>query len=147
MIPPKYDAGVDALRLAHLIFLFTWGGLVLAEVVVEGLGASPEGQAFAARAHYWMDVLLELPLVGGVLATGALLAARAWPLSTLHWVKIGAALLAIGANLYCAVLVVRRHRLRDDVPSLARLSAQVRWTGVAIPAGVVALYIGLRYFV
>lgn len=137
---------MDALRLAHLILLCSWGGLVLAEAVVEALGVEAGGQPFALRAHFWMDVLIELPLVGGVLVTGALLLHRGWPPSTLLIVKIAAALIAIGANLYCAVLVGLRYLRRDDAAAVSVLARQIRWTGVAIPAGLVALVLGLRYF-
>src|SRR5687768_13486582 len=135
---------MEALRLAHLLLIFVWGGVILAETVVEALGRDPAAQPFAARAHFWIDVVIELPIVAGVLATGVLLAAAAWPLSTVQWVKVGAAAVAIGANLYCAALVAMRYRRRADGAALGRISGHIRLTWTAVPVGLVALYLGLR---
>jgi hypothetical protein len=70
---------VDALHLCHLIVLCLWGGVVLAESVMELAAADEGGRASAARVHFWIDVVVELPLIAGVLVTGALLASRSWP--------------------------------------------------------------------
>ncbi len=51
-----------------------------------------------------MDLLIELPLLAAVVVTGAVLAKRAWPLSTLHGVKIAAGSTAVAANLWCFYL-------------------------------------------
>ena len=138
---------MDALSLAHLFLIGLWGGLILGETVIEWLGRDEASRAFAARAHFWIDVLLELPLVAAVLVTGAFLAARAWPPAPLLMVKIGLALLAIGVNAYCAGLVALRYRLRHDAVETARLSTTIRWTWAVVPAGLGALYIGLRWYV
>lgn len=138
---------MELLHLLHLILIAAWAGLVLTEGVIE-LAASDElGLRAAARLHYWIDMLLELPLLVAIAATGVALAARAWPLTSLHWVKIGAAAVALAANFACVAVVVRRHRRAGDVAELRRSGRLVRLTAaVGVPFGVVAVYLGLRYF-
>jgi hypothetical protein len=110
---------------AHLIALGLWGGLKL---------------------HYLMDVAFELPLLAAVVVTGAVLASQAWPLSLLHWTKIGAATIAVAANLWCVVHVVRRRRT-GDLRAVRRHGRWVRVTAsVGVPFAAVALYLGLVYF-
>lgn len=133
---------MDWLRLVHLILLCGWAGVVLAETVIEVVLA---GEA-AAATHYWIDVLIELPLIAGVLASGAGLAVRVWPLSTLHLIKIGTALFALSLNLYCAAMVIKRYRRRNDQAALGRLQRRVRLSILGLPFGAVSAYIGLRYF-
>src|SRR5689334_18305934 len=101
---------LDAWRLLHLGFLFAWAGAVAVELVIEITGADEEAsRAQAARLHFWIDVLVEVPLIAAVLVTGGVLLARVWPPLPLHLVKIGAALAAIVLNLYCFVAVVLRY--------------------------------------
>jgi hypothetical protein len=124
-----------------------WGGLVAAEMVVELRSRTPEEMRHAAALHYWIDVLLELPLLAAVLVTGAVLVASAWPLTPLHWVKVGAGLLAIAANLWCVGHVLRRNRTASDAAALARHARWVRVTAAfGLPFGAIALYLGLAYF-
>jgi hypothetical protein len=130
------------LHVLHLAFLGLWGGLVAAEFVIEGIGRLTPGQlAVTARLHFWIDLLVELPVLAGVLATGALLLART-PLDAALLAKVTAGLLAVAANLACVVLVVRRHRTAD-AERLARYSAYVGYTAVVgVPLGVLALVLG-----
>jgi hypothetical protein len=135
---------MDPLHVWHLILLALWGGIVLAEVVVELVGRDEAHVAAAATMHYWIDLLLELPVIAGILATGTVLAVRAWPLDRLHWLKIGAGLLAIAANLFCALVVVKRRHAKADARAAYRRPIFLSLTG--LPFGVLALYVGLRYF-
>jgi len=138
---------MDAWRSAHLIVLGLWGGLVAAEGVVELAPRSDEARRFSAELHYWMDMLVELPVLAAVLATGVVLAARAWPLSPLHWVKIAAGLVAVSANLGCVAHVVLRRRRIGDLSQLRHHGRRVRLTAsVGLPFAAVALYVGLAYF-
>jgi hypothetical protein len=106
---------MDPWHTAHLLSLGLWGGLVAAEGVVELTPRTDDELRFAATLHYWMDVLLELPLLAAVLVTGAVLTAAAWPLSPLHGVKIAAGLTAVGANLWCVAHVIARRRGLGDI--------------------------------
>ena len=134
-------------HLAHLIALGLWGGIVLAEGVLEVVGTrSRAGAKLAAEVHYWIDLFCEAPVLFAVLFTGGVLA---WtlPLTTLHWVKIALGLAAVGINFWCLGVVVRRHR-RFEGSSDAQVAAETRRVFFAIklglPAALVALYLGLR---
>jgi len=134
-----------SLHFLHLFLVATWGGLVLAEVVVELLARTTGARRYTAAAHFWMDALFELPLLAGIIVTGGILLARTWPPSTLLLVKLGAAVIALACNLTCAVLVVQRRNATDD-DAVARLTTRIRYTGVGVPFGLVALAVGLARF-
>jgi hypothetical protein len=137
---------VDPLHLAHLAALCLWGGCVLAEGVVELVPKNDAEREHAARVHFWIDVLIELPLIAAVLTTGAVLMSRSWPPSPLLAVKVIAGLVALGLNIFCAVMVVLRYVRRIDPVAVGRYAARVRWSGVGVPFALVAAYIGLAYF-
>ena len=134
---------MDELHAAHLVVLGTWALLVLVEGVLELSARAGLGPRRVARAHYWLDLLVEAPLLVSVLATGVLLTIRAWPPSPLLAVKIVCALTAIGLNAYCMVHVVLRHRRADDPEALAHHGRRVLWSGLGIAPALVAAYIGL----
>src|SRR5262249_15621129 len=132
--------------LGHLVALCLWGGCVLAESVVELAATDDAGRGHAARVHFWIDVLVELPLIVTMLATGAVLASRSWPPSPLLATKLGAALAAVAVNLYCAVMVVLRYLHRHEPAAVRRYQIRVRWSGLGIPFASVAAYIGLAHY-
>jgi hypothetical protein len=137
---------LDALHLGHLVALCLWGGCVLAESVVELAAVDDVGRVHATRVHFWIDVLVELPLIAAVLTTGVLLAGRSWPPSSLLATKMAAGLVGVGVNLYCAVMVVLRYLHRQDPVAVRRYHVRVRWSGVGIPFAAVAAYIGLAHY-
>ena len=137
---------MDPWRLAHFGFLCAWGGVLLVEFVLESLGRDDQSQAQAARAHFWIDVLVEMPIVLAVLVTGGVLLARVWPPTQLHLIKIVSASIAIALNLYCSVIVIVRYRARGDAAALQRYGRHVRLSAYGVPFGAVAAYIGLAYF-
>jgi hypothetical protein len=138
---------VDAWHVAHLTALSVWAGLVAAEGIVELAPRTDDGRRLAAELHYRMDLAVELPVLTAVVLTGAVLAARVWPLSPLHWAKIAAGLVAVGANLWCVVHVVLRRRQAGDNLALLRHGRWVRVTAsVGVPCAALALVIGLTYF-
>jgi hypothetical protein len=137
---------MDPLHVAHLIAVAAWAGLVLAEGALE-LGARDEAsRRFAARLHYRLDLLFELPLLGVVLGTGSVLAARSWPFTTLHWVKVGAGLVPVAINLACVYGVVARFRAQDDPAALERWTRRILLAAVGAPFFLVAATLGLVYF-
>ena len=139
---------MDALSLTHLISLCLWGGLVLGEIVLELAPRDAGERRAAARFHHLIDLAVEIPLLAVVVASGVLLAIRAWPLSPLHDLKIAAALIAIGANAVCVGLVVARRRRLDDPAALASYRRRIAVTvAVGLPCGLLAFILGLRYFV
>jgi hypothetical protein len=135
---------VDALPLTHLVSVATWGGLVLAETVLEASAKTEDERRHVARTHFWIDMVIELPLLALVVATGAMLAARAWPLSTMHVIKIACGTIAVAANLACVVAVVARHRRRDEPAQVRRWRTRVLLSGTAAPFGVAAAALGLH---
>jgi hypothetical protein len=137
---------MDALHLGHLIALCFWGGCVVVETVIELAATDDAARAQATRLHFWIDLLVELPLIAAVLATGAVLAARSWPLSPLLATKIAMGLVSVSVNLYCAAMVVLRYRRRHDLSARHRYDSRVRWSVLGIPFAGVAAYIGLVHY-
>jgi hypothetical protein len=138
---------MEPLHFAHLAVLAAWGGLVLAEIVIELSSRTTDDKRHAARLHYRLDVILELPMLAAVLGTGLALAIRAWPLTPLHIAKIGAGLAAIAANLYCVVQVVlRRQRVNDEVRLAAHTRRVFASAIVGVPFGLLAGCLGFLFF-
>ena len=134
------------ISLIHLMFILIWFGLVLAETVIEFFGNDDESLRYAARLHYWIDILLEIPTVSGVLFTGIILTTLVWPISWILLIKIILGLIAIAANFYCLFIVIWRKRGLHDPLLVRRLSHRIRTLWVAVPAGLGALALGLIYF-
>ena len=64
----------NLVAMIHLVVLSMWGGIVATEAVVELLPfRRRELHAAAIRYHYWIDLLVELPMVLAVICTGATL--------------------------------------------------------------------------
>jgi hypothetical protein len=131
------------LHITHLLLLGLWGGVVAAETVIEFAPGSDGELRFSAKLHYWIDLVIELPLLVGILVSGAMLSSAAWPLRPMLVAKIVCALGAIAINLWCAALVVRRHRQGDDVAALVHTSRRIRLAWVGVPLAGAALLIGL----
>ena len=101
----------DVLAMLHLIMLSMWGGVVATEAVIELYPfRQRELHAATIRFHYWIDLLVELPLVLAVIATGVGLWILTDPVTPLHLVKIGFGAAAVAVNLFCIVVVVKRGR-------------------------------------
>lgn len=137
---------MSLLHWLHLIVLGLWGGVVLAETVIEFGPRSEDEFRVTARLHYWIDLLIEIPILIGVVVTGFLLTLKVWPPSDLLLIKIVAAMIAVGVNLYCILAVIFRYRNREDPEVLRAYSQNIRWAWVGVPFAVTALYIGIRYF-
>lgn len=137
---------MDGLHLSHLIFICIWAGLVIAESVIEVLSTSDQTRAQAAKIHFWIDVLFEIPVILAVLVTGIFLVRQSLPLTPLHLLKIAAASVAIVLNLYCAVMVIFRYLHLDDPAAVRQYHAQVRLSALGIPFALLAAYIGFAYF-
>jgi hypothetical protein len=137
---------MEPLHVAHLLVLGVWLGIVTTEVLFEFSGSDAESLRAAARFHYTVDMFGELPILLLVLVTGTLLAVHAWPLPALLWIKIAASLVAVAANLICAVWVVQRRRI-DDVNVLLGFRRRI-WSTAAVGTvfGLFALGVGLTHF-
>lgn len=107
-------ATTDFLPVIHLIVLSLWGGVVATEAVIEIYPfRHSEMHAATIRLHYWIDLLVEGPLVLAVVATGVSLFVLADPVTPLHLVKVGFAGAAVAVNVFCIAVVVRRGRRLD----------------------------------
>ena len=143
----------DALNLVamlHLMVLSLWGGVVATEAVVE---VAPFRQKdlhpAAIRFHYWIDLLVELPLVLAVIVTGITLLVLTDPLTPLHWVKVAFGATAVAINLFCIVVVVRRgreferHADEDKLWRSSRIVLACFATGLLCAGG--AAFLGFRF--
>jgi len=137
---------MEPFHLAHLIVLGMWLGVVIALVLFEFTASDAQSLRAAARFHYNVDKFGELPILVAVLVTGTILAVRARPLTPLHFIKIAASLVAVGAALICVRWVFQRRRI-EDVNVLLGFRRRI-WIPAAIAAvfATPALYIGLVYF-
>lgn len=128
----------------HLLTVGMWTGLVGAEVILEWTCREGAAARTAAVVHYWLDVLVEAPLVVAVAVTGGVLLAGAWPPApALAW-KLALGAVPIVSCAWSIALVVRRYRRLDDPEALASGRRRVLLSALAVGPGVVALYLGLR---
>jgi len=106
----------EIIRLLHLVVLSLWGGVVATEAVIE---ISPfrhhDLHPAAIRLHYWIDLLVELPLVIAVAVTGGTLLFLLEEITSLHLIKVAFGAAAVAVNLFCIVVVLRRARRLDTV--------------------------------
>src|SRR5262249_14143032 len=105
-------------------------------------------QAAAGRFHYFIDVWVELPLLSGVLLTGAVLLVRS-EITPVRLTKIALGLGAIAANAACFGMVRRRHlaEIRGAQTTQTRAAQSreyFRWLLLGFPPGFVALLLGMR---
>jgi len=140
---------VNLVSMAHLIFLSLWGGVVATESVLE---LYPYRRKIlhehSIRYHFWIDLLVELPLILAVVATGLTIVILAWPLSWTHLFKICCALTAVTANLVCVGLVLKRKQLLDANVQEAELWNSTRriviCAAVGLPFAAIAAGVGFR---
>jgi hypothetical protein len=137
---------MEPLHLAHLIALGVWLGVVITEVLFEFAASDAESLRAAARFHYNVDKYGELPILVAVLVTGTMLTVRAWPLTSLHVLKVATSLASVGSALVCVGWVFQRRRI-EDVDVLLGFRRRI-WTLAAVAAvfATPALYLGLVYF-
>jgi hypothetical protein len=128
----------------HLLVVGMWTGLVGAEVVLEWICREGAAARTAAVVHYWLDVLVEAPLVLAVTVTGGALLAGAWPPGPLLAWKLALGAVPIASCVWSIALVVRRYRRLDDPEALAAGRRRVLFSALAVAPGVLALYLGLR---
>lgn len=140
---------INLFSIIHMVVLCLWGGVVAAEMVLELYPyRRRELHNHSILYHFWIDLLIELPLIGCVIATGTVLVAMAWPLSGVHFIKIGCALVAVTANLVCIGIVVKRKKLLDTGADDARLWKSTRQVILCAVTGVpfAALAAGLGFW-
>jgi len=140
----------DVLAMVHLIVLSMWGGVVATEAVIEVYPfRKTELHAAAIRFHYWIDLLVELPLVLAVIATGVALALSVEALSGLHLIKILFGAAAVVVNLFCIAVVVGRGKRLDhgeaEEPLWRASRVVLACFVVGLLAAAVAATLGFRF--
>ena len=137
---------MEPLHVAHLIALGMWLGVVITEVLFEFAASDAASLRAAARFHYNVDKFGELPILLAVVVTGTILAVHSWPLTPMHFIKIAASLVAVGANLICTMWVFQRRSI-EDMKVLLGFRRRI-WSLAAVGAafGTLALYLGLVHF-
>ena len=131
----------NALLLIHLVFVGVWLGCVITEALFERalLGQGRAQELILVALHKRVDFLLEIPAFLIVMVTGGMLLAGAPPSPLLH-LKIGLGLLAISANIYCVLLVLRRARAANAGrwDEFARLDHLQHRFGAVVLLGILA---------
>jgi len=128
----------------HLLVVGMWTGLVGAEVILEWTCREGPAARAAAEIHYWLDLLLEAPLVLAVTVTGGILLLDAWPPGPVLAWKLALSAIPIVSCTYSIVVVLWRHRRLDDPRALAAGRVRILASALAAGPGFVALYLGLR---
>ena len=137
---------VNLTEMIHLILLSLWGGVVLTEAIIEMYPyKNREQHGSSITLHYYIDLLVEAPLLLGVLITGIVLVFQV-KLVPLHYLLIACGLIAVGMNFTCIVLVIKRRTMQEQGQSETILWQYTRYivtTAVlGIPAALIAAYVG-----
>lgn len=136
------------LPLVHLMVLSMWGGVVATEAVIEiAPFRRKDLQEAAIRLHYWIDLLVELPLVVAVVVTGTTLLVMTDDITRLHVIKVVFGGTAVAVNLFCIGMVLWRARRLEqgDESSLWRASRVVlACFAVGLAFAAVAATLGFR---
>lgn len=134
---------MGAWAVTHLFLVALWGGVVLAELVLEALAWARRLELRpVAEAHYFIDLFVEIPLLVAVVTTGVVLALKHPALSPWHWVKFAMAAAALLDNVVCVVWVRRRHHAATD-SERDHWHNRIRMTFAGIPLGIAAATLGL----
>lgn len=131
----------------HLMFLALWCGVVITESVIELMGRRHDDLVRpTAILHFWIDILIEAPIILMVAVSGLILLLSLDNLSRLHALKISCGIMAICANLYCISMVVRRYKLLQSGADTASLKAQTNLVFlsaiVGMPIAIIAALLG-----
>ncbi len=134
----------------HLTFIGLWLGCVLTEALFERalLGQGRDKELILAALHKRVDVFVEIPAFTLVVLTGALMLKGVPPSALLH-AKLGFAILAVAANIYCVYLVFKRHALalKGDWPAFERIDHLQHKVGAWVLIGILgALGLGIYLF-
>ncbi len=119
---------INTLAVVHLAFISVFIGLYAAEAVLELYAHYHPQDEAAHRAtitlHYWIDVLIEIPVVLGIVVSGILMATLVEELTALHWVKIAAVVSFLAIAVICPIEVVKRYALIKSDGSEQNLRAK-----------------------
>jgi hypothetical protein len=129
-------AVIHFVSFLHALVLVAWAGVVATEAVLKLYPfRRHQLHEHTIRCHYWIDLLVELPLVVAVIGTGIALATLCWPLTQVHLLKIACVLVPLGSNLACIGLVVQRKWNLDSGTRSATCGGSADASCVAPPSG------------
>jgi len=98
------------------------------------------------KAHYWIDLLIEIPLIIGVITTGIIMIGYGAGRAPSFHMKLTFAIIAILMNLVCIFAVIKRRRAlvnNSDEKILCRWSRIVWITAlIGTPAAVITVVLG-----
>ncbi len=110
---------INLVAIAHLACISVFIGVFLVESVIELYPYLKKYKDFelhhmAVRYHYWTDLIVEIPVLLGVIGTGIWMAILVEKLTMLHIIKIAILVCwAIGGSL-CILNVVVRYKLLNQ---------------------------------
>lgn len=114
---------VNLVAILHLYFIAVFIGVYASEAVMEVHSLfrkdDAESLRMTAKYHYWIDTIVEIPTVLGIVATGIWMAFLVDELTVLHWILIGCVILMVPSALYCVLTVRKRYRVLLDTGDAA----------------------------
>jgi len=133
---------LNGLVFLHIAFSALWLGCVLTEAIFERtlLADGADRYPILAQLHYRVDLIVELPAMFGVTATGVAMLMRAGVVDPLLTWKIAFGILALATNLWCFVLVLRRRdrAIARDAAGFLRLDHLQHRIGALVLASLLA---------
>ncbi len=131
-------------EMTHVIALGLWGGVLMVELVIEGLGLRFEHlRGGVATFHRYIDWFTEVPLLAVITLSGAvLLESATW--DTQLMIKVGCGLGAVLITVFATHGVMLRARVMDTNPD--QYFSRTLWilgpAGLLGPLFGVALWLG-----
>ena len=105
----------NVLAVGHLCLIAAIIGVISTEGVMEIYPYLKKDLHHSAiRFHVWIDILVELPIVLGIIGTGIGMAILLDKLTMLHLIKITCASIAGLLTISCIWRVLRRNRLLNE---------------------------------
>ena len=100
---------INYVSMIHLFSVAAWLGVVMTELVIEVYPYKNRGLYLSTiHFHYWIDLLVELPLVLLLLGSGIVLIFLNASLDLLHILKIVTGLIPVVACFSGIYIVIRR---------------------------------------
>jgi hypothetical protein len=109
-----------------------------------------EAHLGSIRNHFWIDIMVELPLALGVVASGTAMAILVNRLTVLHLLKMALAACVITGMCFCVRGVLRRHRMLREEASEEAIARETRhifltaalWEPLMIPVLALGFWLG-----
>jgi hypothetical protein len=116
---------INIVAAVHLAFISAFIGMYMAETVIELYPYfNRDDMALhhsAIRLHYWIDILVEIPVMLVVIASGITMAFLVEKITVLHVIKISAVVLFLLIAGMCPLNVIKRHRMMKEYAPEERL--------------------------